>query len=257
VAHAVFSSIPGHAIEPPCYAASVEQHAMPANEPVILHQDNHLIAVYKPAGWLSQGDRTGDPNLMDWVKAWLARTYHKPGAVFLGLLHRLDRPVSGVVVFARTSKAASRMSQLFRERRVDKLYRALLEGQVQPEQARLVHYIQKGSHDTDPVRVFAGEHGDAKAAALRYRTLWRSDHASLVEVQLESGRKHQIRAQFAHIGHPIVGDRRYGAAQRFDAPGIGLIAVRLNFEHPVAKQALTIEIPEQLCPQALRLRTLS
>ena len=225
---------------------------MPSPEPVVLHEDNHLIAVWKPAGWLSQADRTGDPNLMDWVKAWLARTYHKPGAVFLGLLHRLDRPVAGVIVFARTSKAAARMALLFRERRVDKTYRALLEGRIQPARARLTHFIAKAEHDTDPVRVYDADQPDAKAAALSYRTLHNHADSTLVEVRLETGRKHQIRAQFAHVGHAIVGDRRYGATRAFADAGIGLVAVRLAFEHPVAKQALSIALPERLCPAALR-----
>jgi 23S rRNA pseudouridine1911/1915/1917 synthase len=225
---------------------------MPDSEPIVLHQDNHLIAVWKPAGWLSQGDRTGDPNLMDWVKAWLARTYHKPGQVFLGLLHRLDRPVGGVIVFARTSKAASRMSLLFRERRIEKIYWALLEGQIRPATGRLVHHIAPAVRDAGPVVVHEQAAEGAKQAVLVYRTLGTRKHECLVEVQLETGRKHQIRAQLAHVGHPILGDRRYGATRPFSGQGIGLAAVLLRFEHPVTKQVLTISLPEHLCPEALR-----
>jgi 23S rRNA pseudouridine1911/1915/1917 synthase len=228
---------------------------MQETEPVVLHHDNHLIAVWKPAGMLSQGDRTGDPNLMDWVKAWLARTYHKPGQVFLGLLHRLDRPVSGVIVFARTSKAASRMSLLFRERRIEKRYWALLQGQIEPAAGRLAHYIAPPEREGGAVRVFAELAPDAKPAALQYRTLSCARQTCLVEVQLETGRKHQIRAQFAEAGHPIVGDRRYGASRPFAEGGIGLVAVQLRFEHPVTKRELSIELPEALCPRALRSTT--
>jgi len=222
------------------------------SEPIVLHEDNHLIAVYKPAGWLSQGDRTGDPSLMDWVKAWLARTYHKPGQVFLGLLHRLDRPVCGVVVFARTSKAASRMSLLFRERRVEKIYHAVLQGEIQPPTGRLVHHLAAPEHDSEPVIVHDQPSEGAKPAALAYRTLWINRQTCVVEVQLETGRKHQIRAQFAHVGHPVCGDRRYGATRAWQGPGIGLAAVQLSFEHPVSKQSVTIALPEHLCPAGLR-----
>jgi 23S rRNA pseudouridine1911/1915/1917 synthase len=219
---------------------------------IVLHEDNHLIAVYKPAGWLSQGDRTGDPSLMDWVKSWLARTYHKPGQVFLGLLHRLDRPVCGVIVFARTSKAASRMSRLFRERRVEKIYRAALQGRIQPPAGRLVHHIAPALEETGPVLVYEQPAAASKPAALQYRTLTSSPRGCVVEVQLETGRKHQIRAQFAQVGHPILGDRRYGATRPFAGSGIGLAAVQLSFEHPVTKQHVTIVLPEHLCPAALR-----
>jgi 23S rRNA pseudouridine1911/1915/1917 synthase len=212
----------------------------------VLYQDNHLIAVYKPAGLLTQGDRSADPNLLDQVKLWLARTYHKPGRVFVGLLHRLDRPVAGVVVFARTSKCASRMAQQFRERKVEKIYWAWLEGRIRPDAGRLEHHITKDS-ETGPVRVYTAPAAGTKQARLHYRTLAVRGANSLVEVQLETGRKHQIRAQFARIGHPIAGDRRYGAKRPFRGAGIALLAMRLRFEHPVSKQPLSIELPGALC----------
>jgi 23S rRNA pseudouridine1911/1915/1917 synthase len=211
----------------------------------VLYQDNHLIAVYKPAGLLTQGDQTGDPNLLDEVKAWIAREYDKPGRVFLGLLHRLDRPVSGVVVFARTSKAAARMSKLFRERAIEKVYRARLQGVMQPAAGRLVHQLERDQTGLS-VRVCARATADSREASLRYRTLWSSARDCIVEVQLETGRKHQIRAQFAHMGHPILGDRRYGSTRAFSGPGIALSAVKLTFEHPISKRALVIELPPQL-----------
>jgi 23S rRNA pseudouridine1911/1915/1917 synthase len=213
----------------------------------VLYQDNHLIAVYKPAGLLTQGDRSGDANLLDEVKAWLARTYQKPGNVFLGMVHRLDRPVSGVVLFAKTSKAAARVSRLFRERQVEKIYRAQLQGTLLPAAGSLVHYCGERDDATGRVAISDQAQPELKQAKLHYRTLWNAPQHSVVELQLETGRKHQIRAQFAYVGHPVVGDRRYGASQPFAAAGIGLVAVRLRIEHPISKQALSIELPEALC----------
>jgi 23S rRNA pseudouridine1911/1915/1917 synthase len=214
----------------------------------VLYQDNHLIAVYKPPGLLTQGDRSGDPNLLDIVKAWLARTYDKPGRVYLGLLHRLDRQACGVVVFARTSKAAARMSRLFRERRIEKTYRAELQGQLRPASGQLEHFYPSNETGLPPFRLRTRASGEKdKHARLSYRTLRANVRATIVEVQLETGRKHQIRAQFAAVGHPIAGDRRYGATRSFAAPGIALVALRIAFEHPITKQPLTIELPESLC----------
>jgi 23S rRNA pseudouridine1911/1915/1917 synthase len=219
----------------------------------VLYQDNHLIAVNKPAGLLTQGDSTGRPNLLDDVKAWLAATYHKPGNVFLGMLHRLDRPVSGGVLFAKTSKAAARLSQQFRERQVEKIYRAQLEGRIEPADGSLVHYCGERDASTGTVAISSVQESDLKQARLHYRTLWNGAEHSVVEIQLETGRKHQIRAQFAYVGHPVAGDRRYGASRAFNAPGaagaqaIGLCAVRLRVEHPISKQPLVIELPDALC----------
>ena len=222
---------------------------MQETELIVLYQDNHLIAVYKPPGLLTQADQSGDPNLLDIVKAWLARTYAKPGRVYLGLLHRLDRQVAGVVVFARTSKAAARVSRLFRERRVEKIYRAELEGRVQLPSGRLEHYYPALANAAPPFELRAAPSSENdKRARLSYRTLWTTGQSSVVEIELETGRKHQIRAQFAAIGHPIAGDRRYRSQRRFAPAGIGLVAVRIAFEHPITKQPLTIELPETLCP---------
>jgi len=217
----------------------------------VLFEDNHLIAVYKPAGVLTQGDSSGDPSLMDWVKRWLAERYHKPGNVFLGLVHRLDRPVSGVVLFARTSKAASRLSQQFREREVDKRYLVAVEGTVTPARGRLEHFIahHEGSRS---VEVSNHDRSGAKTARLRYDTRWTGDKVSVLEVQLETGRKHQIRAQLAHVGHPVVGDRLYGARLRNDTSGIALCSISLAIMHPIARSPLTIELPRTLWPALLR-----
>lgn len=216
----------------------------------VLYEDNHLIAVFKPAGVLTQGDASGEPSLMDWVKAWLAERYHKPGNVFLGLVHRLDRVVCGVVLFAKTSKAASRLSQQFRERTVEKHYLACVEGTPSPARGRLAHFIAH-TEGSRRVRVSKDTRTDAKSASLRYDTQWRSDTVSVLDVQLETGRKHQIRAQLAHVGHPIVGDRLYGAS-RGDSAEIALCSVSLSFTHPITRAPLTIELPHALLPPALR-----
>jgi 23S rRNA pseudouridine1911/1915/1917 synthase len=211
----------------------------------VLYEDNHLIAVYKPPGLLTQADRSGDETLMDAVKQFLAVKYHKPGRVFLGLIHRLDRQVAGVVLFAKTSKGASRLSAQFRERTVGKLYHARLEGLISPASGRLVNFIAQ-REDAARVRVVTEPSPDAKAASLTYRTLLRDHDECVVEVALETGRKHQIRAQFAHIGHPLVGDRLYGARRSWGTGGIALCAVRLSFEHPVAKTPVVVELPREL-----------
>lgn len=215
----------------------------------VLYVDNHLLAVWKPAGMLTQGDRTGDLSLLEMAKAWLAREYAKPGRVFLGLLHRLDRPVAGVVLFARTSKAASRMSEQFRGREVNKTYRAWLEGAIEPAAGALTHYIEARGEGASVLAHDAPGPG-RKAAKLSYRTLRASPTASLVEVRLETGRKHQIRAQFARMGHSILGDVRYGASRPLPNAAIALVARRLDVVHPVSKQPLSIEVPDELCPLA-------
>lgn len=211
----------------------------------VLYEDNHLIAVYKPSGLLTQGDRSGDATLMDSVKQFLAAKYHKPGRVFLGLIHRLDRQACGIVLFAKTSKGASRLSAQFRERTVEKIYHARLEGVVAPASGRLVNLIAQ-REDAARVRVVTERRPDAKAASLRYRTLARERDECVVEVVLETGRKHQIRAQFAHIGHPLLGDRLYGARRSWQPGGVALCAVKLTFQHPVAKTAIVVELPRDL-----------
>ena len=216
----------------------------------VLYEDNHLIAVMKPAGVLTQGDASGEPSLMDWVKDWLRQRYHKPGNVFLGLLHRLDRPVSGVLLFAKTSKAASRLSQQFRERTVEKHYLACVEGALTPPAGRLAHFIAH-TEGSRSVRVSNTQHTGAKSASLRYDTRWSDARVSVLDVQLETGRKHQIRAQLAHVGHPILGDRLYGA-RADDSAAIALCSVSLAFAHPITKQPLTIVLPPALLPPALR-----
>jgi 23S rRNA pseudouridine1911/1915/1917 synthase len=217
-------------------------------EPTVLHLDNHLIAVWKPAGILTQGDRSGDPNLLDEVKRWIAREFEKPGNVYLGLLHRLDRQVAGVVLFARTSKAASRLSSQFREHTIEKTYWALVQGgRVEPPSGQLTHYIED-REERAGVIAHAKPGPRRKEARLSYRVFSTAGDVSAIELMLETGRKHQIRAQLSAVGHPILGDVSYGATRRFEGHGIALVAKRLAFTHPVSKQVLAIEAPDELCP---------
>lgn len=204
----------------------------------VLYEDNHLIAVLKPAGVLTQSDTPGGSSLMTLTKDWLKEKYAKPGNVFLGLLHRLDRGVAGIVLFAKTSKGASRLSEQFRSREVKKIYHATVEGEA-PARGRLVHYLS--TEAVPRVRVSETPGPDLKEAALAYRRLKRGGGESVLEIELETGRKHQIRAQLAHIGHPIVGDAKYGARERRDV--IALVAKRLEFAHPITGERMVLEAP--------------
>ncbi|MEW6669698.1 MAG: RluA family pseudouridine synthase [Thermodesulfobacteriota bacterium] len=206
----------------------------------VLYEDNHLIAVRKPAGVLVQGDRSGDPTLMDTVKEYIRRKYGKPGKVFLGLVHRLDRPVSGVVLFARTSKAAARLSGQWRSRSVKKVYWALVHGVMDPRAGTLSSHLLRGPEGTV---LTAAEHPEARQALLEYRTHHVAGGLSLVEVVLRTGRKHQIRAQLASKGCTIVGDTRYGAPPIPGKREIRLFARSLTFSHPTLGHALTLEAP--------------
>lgn len=216
---------------------------------VVLYEDNHLIGVCKPTGMVTQHTHEGDGCLMDAVKDYLREKYHKPGEVFLGLLHRLDRSVTGVVMLAKTSKGASRLSEQLRERALEKTYWALVQGTPQPAQAQLTHYH---ALDARGANVTATPGPGRKAAVLSYKVLRQlpgTAPVSLVEVELETGRKHQIRLQLAAIGHPILGDRVYGARQPFMPGGIALVAKRVRFAHPVHRQQqMTVELPPELCP---------
>ncbi|HRI27978.1 MAG TPA: RluA family pseudouridine synthase [Chitinophagales bacterium] len=208
----------------------------------ILFEDNHLIAVNKPSGILVQGDKTGDLCLADMVKLYLKDKYQKPGNVFAGVSHRIDRPVSGVVVLAKTSKALERLNLLFKERRVQKTYWAVVKNLPNPPQATLVHYLIK-NEQTNKTKAFLTEKKQTKRAELSYRLLAASNTLYLLEVLPLTGRHHQIRAQLAAIGCPIKGDVKYG----FDRPNpdasIHLHARSLSLEHPVQKTPLTITAP--------------
>jgi 23S rRNA pseudouridine1911/1915/1917 synthase len=206
----------------------------------VLYEDNHLLAVNKPAGMLIQADASGDISLIELTREYIRNKYRKPGNVFLGLLHRLDRPVSGVVLFARTSKAASRISEQLRARTVQKIYWALVHGEVRPPSGSLISFIIKGVRK---VSLVGEEEAGAQKALLTYRTLRKMKGKSLLEICLHTGRKHQIRAQFAGLGCPIVGDIKYGAPYGLQDRSIRLTARSLTFKHPTRNEMITIEAP--------------
>jgi 23S rRNA pseudouridine1911/1915/1917 synthase len=207
----------------------------------VFYLDNHLLVLYKPAGLLVQGDETGDVSLLDLGKEWIKRRFAKPGQVFLGMVHRLDRPVAGVIVFARTSKAAARLSEQFRSGSTRKEYLAIVEGRPQKSSARLVHFLERG--DNRSTRVTTEPAPGRQESRLHYSVLGTSENQSLLAIQLETGRRHQIRAQLASIGHPIVGDLRYGASAPLDQAQIALLAWKLTVEHPTRRVPLTFETP--------------
>lgn len=212
----------------------------------VLYEDNHLIIVNKRAGEITQGDSTGDVTLPDKVKAYLKEKYHKPGNVFIGVVHRLDRPVSGLVVFAKTSKALARMNALFREDKVQKIYHAIVE---QPAHktlhetwGHLVHWLKKNPKQNKSYIVPKGTAG-AKEARLSYRTIGESDRYTLLEVALETGRHHQIRTQLSGIGCIIRGDLKYGAKRSNPDGSISLHAREISFIHPVSKEPIKVVAP--------------
>jgi 23S rRNA pseudouridine1911/1915/1917 synthase len=213
----------------------------------VLFTDNHLLVVRKPSGALVQGDDTGDPTLLDAGKAWLKEKFGKPGNVFLGLVHRLDRPVSGVVVFARTSKAAGRLSDQFRRGEVRKIYWALAEGKVPEAGAWEDRIAREGATSR------TGTGGEGREAALRFRLLKFLDGVSWVEVEPGTGRHHQVRVQFASRGYPLLGDFRYGSKRKFPRRAVALHARTLTFAHPTRGEEMTFTAePEDDWPAEFR-----
>lgn len=206
----------------------------------VLYIDNHLLALYKPAGLLVQGDHTGDICLLDLGKEWIRQQYNKPGKVFLGLVHRLDRPVAGVVAFARTSKAASRLSAQFRNRTAEKKYLAVVEGRVNQDSGQLVHPIERIDRKS---RVTNAPTPRSREARLHYTVLDRSDDKSLLQVCPETGRRHQIRIQLATFGHPLLGDLRYGARHPLSRRQIALLAHVLKISHPTRNESMVFTSP--------------
>lgn len=206
----------------------------------VLFEDNHVIVAIKPAGVLSQSDGSASPDMLTILKAYIKEKYNKPGEVYLGLVQRLDRPVSGVMVFARTSKAASRLSEQIRNRRVDKIYRLVVEGSLKGS-GRLENFISK-DEDRNTVTVLDSEKPGFKACYLDYKAISTKNGVTLAEVKLGTGRSHQIRAQMAHAGHPIVGDLKYGKKDA-SCRDIALEAYKLTFEHPVKRENITFEAP--------------
>ena len=201
------------------------------NKLTVLYEDNHVIVVVKPYNVLSQGDSTGDISLMDMVKSYIKEKYHKPGNVYLGLVHRLDRPVGGIMVFARSSKAASRLCKVFLNHSITKKYLAVVHGKVSPLSGEYFDKIEKGKDG----KSFISSNG--KDALLEYQVLdYNSKHdCSLVSIDLKTGRHHQIRVQFASRGHYLIGDQRYGV---LDYKQIHLFAYYLAFPHPITKEIM-------------------
>ncbi|MGC1391919.1 MAG: RNA pseudouridine synthase [Bacteroidales bacterium] len=205
----------------------------------ILYEDNHIIAVYKRSSDLAQGDKTGDIPLEVEIKKYLAEKYKKPGEVFLGVVHRLDRPVSGVMLFARTSKALSRLNEMFKTKQVKKTYLAIVKERPPEDEATIKHFLKK-NESQNKTYVYDNEVKGSKEGSMTYRLKGRSEKYYLIEVELHSGRHHQIRAQLAKIGCPIKGDLKYGFARSNEDGSISLFARRLEFMHPVKKEPVTI-----------------
>lgn len=208
----------------------------------IIHEDNHLIAVNKPGGWLVQGDQTGDTPLPEYVKQYIKIRYKKPGDVFLGVIHRLDRPASGVVVFARTSKALSRMNELFRERKITKTYYAVTAERPDPIEDTIKNYILKipAQGKSKVYETIGRRTAKAKLGELHYKLRASIEKHHLLEIDLKTGRPHQIRAQLAHIGTPIVGDKKYGFRVPNPDATIHLHCRAMSFIHPVKKEPVRI-----------------
>ncbi len=208
----------------------------------VLYEDNHIIIVNKAPGEIVQGDKTGDKPLSEIVAAWIKEKYAKPGNVFVGVCHRLDRPVGGVVVFAKTSKALARLNEMFRSGAVHKTYRAITRGTPPQPDATLTHYITSTERNNKSYASLSPRAG-AKEAKLQYRLLAQGDNYNLLEITLLTGRKHQIRAQLSAIGCPIKGDLKYGDKRSNPDGSISLMAHSVRFVHPVSGKEIYVEAP--------------
>lgn len=208
----------------------------------VLYEDNHIIIVSKRSGEIVQGDKTGDRTLADDVKAYIKEKYAKPGNVFVGVTHRLDRPVSGIVVFAKTSKALSRLNDMFRNGDVHKTYWAITKNLPPKEEDIITDWLTRNEKQN---KSYAHDHEvpNSKKAMLKYKMIGRSDNYSLLEINLMTGRHHQIRCQLANIGCPIKGDLKYGAKRSNPDGSISLLARKVEFIHPVSKAKIMVEAP--------------
>ena len=208
----------------------------------VLYEDNHIIVVYKESGEIVQGDKTGDKPLSETIKAWIKEKYAKPGNVFLGVVHRLDRPVSGLVVFAKTSKALSRLNDMFRKGEVKKTYWAMVQTPPAELEGTLTNWLVRNEKQN---KSYAYDHEvpNAKKAILKYKTVGQTEHYTLLEVNLLTGRHHQIRCQLSAIGCPIKGDLKYGARRSNPDGSISLLSRTVEFIHPVSKEYISVVSP--------------
>ncbi len=209
-------------------------------EPKIIYEDNHILVVIKDQNILSQGDETGDESLFDALKNYLKTTYNKPGNVYLGLVHRLDRPTGGIMVFAKTSKAASRLSEQIKNGDFEKKYVCVCNGEFKEKTNTLVNFLEK-NEVTNTVKVLTFNKEGSKRAELSYKVLEEKQNLSLVDVSLQTGRSHQIRVQLANIGHPIFGDVKYKGDVK-KGYNLALWAYQLSFYHPTTKEKLTFNV---------------
>lgn len=215
------------------------------NDSQIVYEDNHLLIINKKAGQLVQGDKTGDSSLLELTKNFIKKRDQKPGNVFLGLVHRIDRPTSGLVIYAKTSKALSRLTQMVKNREIKKTYWAIVGKEMIPQTQRLVHYLKKNEKNNKAI-VYPKPTDGTKEAILTYNILKILDNYQLLEIDLETGRHHQIRAQLSKIGVPIKGDLKYNSPRSNPDGGISLHARKLEFIHPVTKENIEIiaKVPE-------------
>ena len=208
----------------------------------VVYEDNHVIVVNKTCSEIVQGDKTGDKPLSEIVKEWLKEKYNKPGNVFCGVTHRLDRPTSGLVLFAKTSKSLTRLNEMFKTHEVKKTYWAIVKNCPKETEAVITHYLVRNEKQNKSV-AYDTEKKDSKKAILHYKVIARSDNYFLLEIDLKTGRHHQIRCQLAKLGCPIKGDLKYGAERSNPDGGISLHARRLSFVHPVSKELIDITAP--------------
>ncbi len=208
----------------------------------ILYEDNHLIVINKRVGDIVQGDKTGDTPLSEHIKDYIKKKYDKPGQVFLGVTHRLDRPTSGIVVFAKTSKALSRMNKMFADKKTEKIYWAIVKNTPKKEKDTLIHWLKRNPKQNKSY-AYTKEIPESKRAELDYKILKRLDNYVLLQILLKTGRHHQIRAQLASLECPIKGDLKYGFDRSNPDGGIHLHARQLSFEHPVKKELISFTAP--------------